>query len=457
LVNQNNLCLLLFLIHLDKTTLLLPPSSPVSAPMASAEEQLVWASLSGNLLEVELLCSDSSVDVNWRFQGSFTPLYCACQEGRVNVVQFLLARRGINVNLPQNQGVTPFYVACQRGFPDVVALLVADERVEVNVRIHNGVTALMAACQRGFASVVRRCLESAKIDVNMASEAQGVTTFFVACQEGHADIVRMLQADPRVDVTKPNNRGATPMLTACYNRHREVVALLLADPRVDPQQAKSNGSTPFLMACYSGSEEIVSMLLQDPRVDVNTPQNEGATPLYMATQNGHLSIVQMILAFHGDVATRLRITTADPDEDGKTAAEWARALVTLPKREYMGEDAHLRIKTLGPTLGNLIVEYEADMATVRASLQRLPHIQGYFIAHTFALLIFYADSFLQTTPAITPSSVTRFLTMSSKLPLDLQMVLCHRMFGSAQNLILSRDSEPAFRWLGNSKTWKESH
>ena len=41
----------------------------------------------------------------------------------------------------------------------------------------------------------------------------------------------------------------------------------------------------------------------------------------------------------------------------------------------------------------------------------------------------------------------RFLRVSARLPLELQMVLCNRVFGSGRNGIRSRDSELGFRWL----------
>ena len=39
----------------------------------------------------------------------------------------------------------------------------------------------------------------------------------------------------------------------------------------------------------------------------------------------------------------------------------------------------------------------------------------------------------------------RFLRIASSLPLDLQMILCNTVFGSAEQFILCRDSEPGFK------------
>jgi len=48
----------------------------------------------------------------------------------------------------------------------------------------------------------------------------------------------------------------------------------------------------------------------------------------------------------------------------------------------------------------------------------------------------------------------RFFRMASQLPLDLQMVLCNRVFGFSKDGISSKNSEPGFRWLANPKTWE---
>ena len=73
-------------------------------------------------------------------------------------------------------------------------------------------------------------------------------------------------------------------------------------------------------------------------------------------------------------------------------------------------------------------------------------------AEVFALTIFLCDDLLQLKPAIdddTPnpvSATTRFFVIASKLPMELQMILCHRVVGSKQN-ILRKDSEAAFKSL----------
>ena len=72
-------------------------------------------------------------------------------------------------------------------------------------------------------------------------------------------------------------------------------------------------------------------------------------------------------------------------------------------------------------------------------------------AEVFALTVFLCDD-LQLKPAsnsaISAANTTaRFFTVASKLPMELQMVLCHRAVGSMKQNILHKDSEAAFKSL----------
>ena len=71
-------------------------------------------------------------------------------------------------------------------------------------------------------------------------------------------------------------------------------------------------------------------------------------------------------------------------------------------------------------------------------------------AEAFALIVFLCDSYLElretmpTTPVSSISGAVRLFQVARQLPMDLQMVLCNRLYGSAKTLILTRNSEPEF-------------
>jgi hypothetical protein len=76
-------------------------------------------------------------------------------------------------------------------------------------------------------------------------------------------------------------------------------------------------------------------------------------------------------------------------------------------------------------------------------------------AALFAMTIFLCDDFLRLREPITASSLSadtaagasRLFNIAKKLPMELQMVLCYRVFGSGKENIKSKDSEPAFKHL----------
>ena len=72
-----------------------------------------------------------------------------------------------------------------------------------------------------------------------------------------------------------------------------------------------------------------------------------------------------------------------------------------------------------------------------------------------SLVVFYSDSFVVINERLAHSDTRRFFSITSRLPLDLQMVLCNRAFGSPRDIILSRDSEPGFRLLARTTTWQQ--
>ena len=78
-------------------------------------------------------------------------------------------------------------------------------------------------------------------------------------------------------------------------------------------------------------------------------------------------------------------------------------------------------------------------------------------AEVFALTVFLCDDLLHLKPTSHPAATpdhatdpTRFFAIVSKLPMELQMILCHRVVGSMKQNILRKDSEAAFKSLARS-------
>jgi len=290
-------------------------------------------------------------------------------------------------------------------------------------------------------------MRNPRVDV-VKQQSQGCSSFYIACQEGRREVVSLLLADTRIDPNRPDNEGTTPFFMAAQEDHKEVVSLLLAYPGIDPDQPENEGVTPFLRACCDDSKELVSLLLADPRIDPNRPKNSGATPLWLASQEGRLGVVQHILASGRKIDTRTRSSF-----NKKTAAEQGRRVV--PRGVGDTEEDQKRKKTNGPLCADLIDEYERDPVAAGNRLRRLPGVREHFVGHLFALVIFHSDSFTVINERTASSDTRRFLKIASRLPLEIQMVLCNRIFGSSKDIILSKYSEPYFKCLARTTTWQQ--
>jgi len=273
-----------------------------------------------------------------------------------------------------------------------------------------------------------------------------------ACTDGDLEVVKKLVDDPAVDVNwRDPDVGRTPFYRACFFGWTSVVEFLMRNPRIDPTEPQNEGATPFNIACQKAHQEVVSLLLADPRIDPNKPTNNQTTPLWQASQNGHLAVVQHLLASGREIDTKMKSTF-----NNRTAARQGRASGTATRGADESAEAYERGKTFGPLCADLIDEYEREPEHLRVfhRLRRQPGVREYFIGHLFALVIFHLDSFVVINERTAHSDTRRFFKIASRLPLEIQMVLCNRTFGSPRDIILSRYSEPGFQLLTRTTTWQ---
>ena len=115
------------------------------------------------------------------------------------------------------------------------------------------------------------------------------------------------------------------------------------------------------------------------------------------------------------------------------------------------------MKHNGPLIADMIGSFDLDPFTARQRLRELPEIRDTFISDLFALVIFICDGLLTVgaeafassfSSTLTSRKATRFFQIAQHLPLELQMVLCNRVFGPRKDVVLTIHSEPAFKRLG---------
>ena len=85
--------------------------------------------------------------------------------------------------------------------------------------------------------------------------------------------------------------------------------------------------------------------------------------------------------------------------------------------------------------------------SVRRKLQEKLHLPGPQASEYFALVVFLCDGLFQFNPEAHTTS-TRFFAIAQRLPMELQMILCHRIL----------DSNRTLSWLSilklHLKTWQ---
>ena len=184
------------------------------------------------------------------------------------------------------------------------------------------------------------------------------------------------------------------------------------------------------------------MLLKDPRVDVTLDDNWRRTPLWSASCYGMRKVIEWLIASGRDLGD----FENKKGRDGKdyTALEIARMY------------NHTEVVSL-------LERFIANPTQTRHELRVKLGVLDELAAEVFALTVFLCDGLLQLKPArarrtcptsavatAAAAATTRFFLIVEKLPMELQMILCHRVVGSVKDSILSKDSEVAFKSLAKN-------
>jgi len=256
--------------------------------------------------------------------------------------------------------------------------------------------------------------------------------FYELAMAGRAsEMEELLKKYCAIDVNWKTTDFETALHHACREGHDSVVAILLAHPDIHVNQTTYHGRTPFLVACAEGKTSCVRLLLKDSRVKVNKGSNgREYTPLWWAAHGGHLDIVKWWMA-------------SGREMDLGIPNNWESDVLEIARR---------RNKT---NVAALLDKYVKNPTGTRSALKLELCCHEDLAAEMFALVVFVSDGLLRvslsTTTAVVKdmhtASSARFFYVATRLPLELQTVLCYRLIGSAKDIIQGRASEVAFKHL----------
>ena len=252
-----------------------------------------------------------------------------------------------------------------------------------------------------------------------------------AIEEGDAmELAELIRQDPGLDVNVDyDGEWHTLLHLACLGYDRSpVIPLLLAHPDIDVNVKDLDGWTPYYAACFHGYTSCVREMLRDSRVKLNERDNLGYTPLWVSTSNGGFDIIQWWIASGREMDLGTPGDVDRTDAIGGAMKYKKMDVVTLLKRFQEHPEETRR--------------------TVRLEIGWCDEVA----AEMFALVVFVSDELLHVNETA-PAPAARFFNIARRLPLELQMVLCHLVVGSAKEIIPGNDSEVAFKSLANRLGW----
>lgn len=227
----------------------------------------------------------------------------------------------------------------------------------------------------------------------------GYTPFWWACQNSYKKIVEiLLKTDGFTSLNEKDNSGATPFHWACHDGRKEIVEILLkADGFASLNEKDNNGLTPFHHACFKNRKEIMELLLKADGFNcLNEKDKKDWTAFYYACLNGKREIVKLLLK--------------------------QKDIIIPDKLVYPSNDNN--------NIKQLVESYNKNPSLIRTLLILDENID------TYRHIVFLSDNYYRIKQD--ENNSTRFFKITSRLPLELQMILIHRLCGSTQQVITSK-------------------
>jgi len=250
-------------------------------------------------------------------------------------------------------------------------------------------------------------------------------------QEVEAEAL-LLSAPANFDINwqkKHSYNGGFLHIACLYNRHR-LVAALLRHPGGNPNLKDNFDETPFHLTC-GGNRDLQSfcLLFDDPRVDINARDKDGWTGLMLAAFEGSASRIEYALASLRWLPEEMILLALEKARlNGKTeVVELLEAYLAQPFFAMKNLRIKLDLKEYGPVSYFVLVVLLCD---------------GYFslLAESGGnnQLMSEGSSFGQLNSMENGRKARKFFEIMGKLPMDLQMVICNRIYDLQETIIRPR-------------------
>jgi hypothetical protein len=175
----------------------------------------------------------------------------------------------------------------------------------------------------------------------------------------------------------------------------------------------NHGFTPFHIACVKGHTKVVKYLISVPGFSsLNVRTNHGYAPCNLTNIHCQIDVMKELLK-HSNIETPQKLPEGYPVVIG---TKWNRNI-----------------------MNRLIESYTNDPITTRMKLIFHENMM------TYRLIVFMCDGYYKLNPNSDNQKAIRFFKIVRELPLELQMMLIHRMSKSSKNNISGRLFDDSLR------------
>ena len=286
------------------------------------------------------------------------------------------------------------------------------------------------------------------------------------------DVGLLLREHPDVDVNwgHPGSFLNTPLHLCSSDENADIIRQLLAHPQIDVNRKNMGGWSPLLWACKDGRLGSVVALLLDRRVDVNSANIEGATAVWLCAFRGWADIARWLVVTHfEDLDVGIKTNGSHLAFPNTSSVEISQR---DDERHFWDSDSAWwhRIKGRGDVQSLLLrfchdrrlAAFEARLdlgmrgkhcndCRLFAASHSLNCDSDAGVAKVFSLAVLLSDGYLR--PRVPPwggrgvhaSAATKFYAIVERLPIELQMVICHLAVSSNRVVVLGSDSDLGFK------------
>jgi len=195
--------------------------------------------------------------------------------------------------------------------------------------------------------------------------------------------------------------------------------------------------TPFIFACDNNALESVLILLCDARVDINCSNNGGNTGLMWAAHQGYSGVIEYILASMRHIQST-DITNAIEKRKSKNKNDTV-SLLEAYQANHFETTKNLRSK--------LIIFFHFLFLFKHFNLTFWIE---YGPVNVFVHVILLSDEYytlISNNENEKQDKARQFFRLMLKLPMDLQMVVCNRMFDLPKDSIKSQLIDQALKFM----------